>query len=54
MRVEFLPHFQGTEVVLTHDRLADDVRDMHLQGWIGCLDGLKAMFNGVEGQGRRN
>ena len=31
----------GTDLVLTHQRLADvEARDKHLQGWIGCLDRL--------------
>lgn len=42
--VEFRSHDDGTELVVTHERLAPDIRDMHLQGWIGCLDGLEAMF----------
>jgi uncharacterized protein YndB with AHSA1/START domain len=42
--VEFRSHAEGTEVVLIHERLAAEVRDMHLQGWTGCLDGLQRMF----------
>lgn len=30
-----------TEVVVTHERIpTKGMRDMHEQGWIGCLDGL--------------
>ena len=42
VRVLFLPHPEGTELVLTHERFAvEAVRDMHLQGWGGCLDKLE-------------
>jgi uncharacterized protein YndB with AHSA1/START domain len=43
VRVEFRPHHEGTELVVTHERLAAEARDMHLQGWNGCLDGLQAL-----------
>jgi uncharacterized protein YndB with AHSA1/START domain len=43
--VEFRPHTDGTEIVLTHERIASEpVREMHLMGWNGCLDKLEAMF----------
>jgi uncharacterized protein YndB with AHSA1/START domain len=43
--VKFLIHPDGTELVLKHERFADPaVRDMHLQGWNGCIDGLEALF----------
>jgi uncharacterized protein YndB with AHSA1/START domain len=40
--VEFLPCGpDDTEVIITHERIRDvAVRDMHEQGWRGCLDGL--------------
>ena len=39
--IELRPVNDGTELVLTHQRLADrDARDRHLVGWIGCLDRL--------------
>lgn len=41
--VKFRPHAEGTELVLVHERLAADLRDMHLLGWNGCLDGLEAL-----------
>ena len=45
VRVRFLPHPEGTELILTHERFAiEAVRDMHLQGWGGCLDKLEAFF----------
>jgi uncharacterized protein YndB with AHSA1/START domain len=44
--VEFRSHQMGTELVLTHERLDGRVRDMHLQGWIGCLAGLEGLFEG--------
>ena len=43
VRVLFLDHPDGTELVLSHERFAlEAVRDMHLQGWNGCLDKLEA------------
>jgi uncharacterized protein YndB with AHSA1/START domain len=37
--VEFRPHGDATELVLTHQRFADtEARDRHQQGWGGCLD----------------
>lgn len=42
--VEFRSHREGTELVLTHERLGDGVREMHVQGWTGCLDGLQRLF----------
>jgi uncharacterized protein YndB with AHSA1/START domain len=45
VRVRFLPHPRGTELLLTHERFAlPATRDMHLQGWGGCLDKLEAML----------
>ena len=47
VRVVFLPHADGTELVLTHERFAvEAVRDMHLQGWGGCIDKLEAFLGG--------
>lgn len=41
----FHDHPEGTELVLNHERFTDPaVRDMHLQGWDGCIDKLEAMF----------
>lgn len=45
VRVKFLPHRHGTKLVLTHERFAvEAIRDMHAQGWSGCLDKLEAML----------
>jgi uncharacterized protein YndB with AHSA1/START domain len=45
VRVKFLPHAEGTELLLTHERFAvEAVRDMHLQGWGGCIDKLETML----------
>ncbi len=41
VEVVFVPDGDGTEVVLTHSRFADDrIRDLHGEGWGGCLDNL--------------
>ena len=46
VRVLFLPHPEGTELVLTHERFAvEAVRDMHLQGWGACIDKLEKMLS---------
>ena len=45
VRVLFLPHSEGTELVLTHERFTlEAMRDMHLKGWNGCIDKLEAML----------
>jgi uncharacterized protein YndB with AHSA1/START domain len=32
---------QNTEVIVTHERIPTEaMRDMHAQGWLGCLEGL--------------
>lgn len=39
--IELRPTSDGTELVLTHQRLADrDARNRHLEGWVNCLDML--------------
>jgi uncharacterized protein YndB with AHSA1/START domain len=39
--VTFEPRGAETEVVVVHERIATPaMRDMHEQGWLGCLDGL--------------
>lgn len=46
VRVLFLAHALGTEIVLTHERFAEPaVRDMHLSGWNGCVDKLEAVLS---------
>lgn len=43
--VQFNDHAEGTELVLTHTRFANDqIRDAHLMGWGGCIDGLEALL----------
>jgi uncharacterized protein YndB with AHSA1/START domain len=45
MTVEMLPHDDGTRVVLTHERLPEDVVDGHRDGWgtmVGRLAGILA------------
>jgi Activator of Hsp90 ATPase homolog 1-like protein len=39
--VQFEPRGDQTEVIVTHQLIPNEtLRDMHQQGWIGCLDGL--------------
>ena len=39
--VRFEPVINGTEVVITHERIPNTAaRDEHEVGWFGCLDGL--------------
>jgi uncharacterized protein YndB with AHSA1/START domain len=39
--VSFVPRDTGTEVIVTHERIASDAaRTQHESGWIGCLAGL--------------
>jgi uncharacterized protein YndB with AHSA1/START domain len=40
--VEFLEDGNATEVVLTHEGFADErIRDLHVEGWVGCLANLE-------------
>lgn len=39
--VQFEPAGDATEVIVTHERIANrELREQHEQGWIGCLEGL--------------
>lgn len=51
--VAFVPRGDATEVIVTHERIRNAaIRDMHEQGWRGCLDGLAEYLNdGVQGSG---
>ncbi len=41
--VLFKSHKAGTEVVVTHERIATErLKEGHARGWDGCLDGLVA------------
>jgi uncharacterized protein YndB with AHSA1/START domain len=43
--VTFTASGQGTEVVVTHERIGTEVlRDLHAQGWSGCLGRLAEYF----------
>jgi uncharacterized protein YndB with AHSA1/START domain len=45
--VTFEERDSGTEVVVTHERIPTKaMRDMHEQGWLGCLDGLAEFLSG--------
>ncbi|MEM8587856.1 MAG: SRPBCC domain-containing protein [Pseudomonadota bacterium] len=45
--VRFVPKDAATEVIITHERIANETdRDEHEQGWFGCLDGLAALVEG--------
>jgi uncharacterized protein YndB with AHSA1/START domain len=47
--VTFVARGGNTEVTVTHERIPSiPVRDVHEQGWFGCLNGL-AIFLGGEG-----
>lgn len=48
--VRFAEHPEGTELTLTHERIASDaIRENHLMGWNGCLDKLEAYAAGLSG-----
>ena len=43
--VELRKNGVGTELTLTHSKFADDrTRDMHNQGWVGCIGRLEVLF----------
>lgn len=45
--VEFLPKGDGTEMVLTHERFpAEDLRDLHDQGWTSSMECLAELLAG--------
>lgn len=45
IEVSLRPLGTGTELTLTHGRLADDAaRDSHREGWSGALDKFEALF----------
>jgi uncharacterized protein YndB with AHSA1/START domain len=45
VEVEFSADGDGTVVELTHTRFADDrIRDLHGEGWTGCLDNLEKIL----------
>lgn len=49
--VEFLERGGETEVVLTHQGFADArIRDLHGEGWEGCLANLEGRVFGAESQ----
>jgi uncharacterized protein YndB with AHSA1/START domain len=49
VEVDFVEDVGGTEVVLTHRGFAGDrVRDLHGEGWSGCLDNLESRVFGAE------
>jgi uncharacterized protein YndB with AHSA1/START domain len=43
-------HGEATEVIVAHERIPTEaMRDMHEQGWVGCLDGLVDYFERAQG-----
>lgn len=45
--VRFEPCGDSTDVIVTHERIADEAsRDRHRLGWDGCLDGLARYVEG--------
>jgi uncharacterized protein YndB with AHSA1/START domain len=44
--VRFEPREGGTEVIVVHERVdSEETRRDHEAGWLGCLDGLEALFS---------
>jgi uncharacterized protein YndB with AHSA1/START domain len=47
--VQFEESGEYTEVIVTHERIAsEELREMHQQGWVGCLEGLAKFVEGKE------
>lgn len=43
--VQFQPQGDATEVIIMHERILNAaIRNQHLTGWNGCLDGLTRYF----------
>jgi uncharacterized protein YndB with AHSA1/START domain len=53
--VDFLEDGDATTVVLTHRGFADpQIRDLHADGWQGCLDSLvRRILDGVQNTARQ-
>jgi uncharacterized protein YndB with AHSA1/START domain len=52
--VDFVESGNGTEVVLTHGGFADgQIRDLHGEGWAGCLANLERVFGEEDGDEHR-
>lgn len=46
--VTFEARGEETEVIVMHERIPSEaMRDMHEQGWLGCLDGLVGYLEGA-------
>jgi uncharacterized protein YndB with AHSA1/START domain len=47
--VTFEARGEKTEVIVMHERIPTQaMRDMHEQGWVGCLDGLVDYLEGAQ------
>lgn len=45
VRVLFESRGEATEVIVVHERIASEtIRESHVAGWQGCLDGLERLF----------
>jgi uncharacterized protein YndB with AHSA1/START domain len=45
VKVQFEQHDPGTDVLITHERIATKaLSEQHQQGWVGCLDSLFNFF----------
>jgi len=44
--VDFLPLDHGTEIVLTHERLPEDMREQHRNGWTSGIERLEQFITG--------
>jgi uncharacterized protein YndB with AHSA1/START domain len=45
VKVQFEQRELGTDVVITHERIATKaLSEQHQRGWVGCLDGLFEFF----------
>jgi len=45
--VQFEAQGENTEVIVTHERIANEgLRERHQQGWVGCLEGLARFAEG--------
>jgi uncharacterized protein YndB with AHSA1/START domain len=52
VQVDFAEDGDGTEVVLVHSRFAGEhIRDLHGEGWAGCLANLERRVFGKEAHG---
>jgi uncharacterized protein YndB with AHSA1/START domain len=46
VKVAFAEGPDGTQITVSQSQIADpETREVHLQGWVGCLDGIERLLS---------